>query len=124
MLFDCMVVGQEMPFNPAASVRGPKYSIKKGKTPVPSRADMRILLDSVDVSHVVGLRIALMVYSFGRVSATVAMKVKDYYLKGKRYFVRLHEKGGKSHEVPVHHRAEEFIDAYLETAGIAGDKNM
>jgi len=34
MLFDWMVVGQAMPFNPASSVRGPRYSIKKGKTPV------------------------------------------------------------------------------------------
>lgn len=127
MLFDWFVVGQVLPFNPASSVRGPKYSIKSGKTPVLPVADMRRFLESVDVSTVVGLRdralIALMVYSFGRVSAIVAMKVKDYYPKGKRYFVRLHEKGGKSHEVPVHHRAEEFIDVYLETAGIAGDKN-
>ena len=74
----------------------------------------------------VGLRdralIGLMVYSVGRMSAIVAMKVKDYYPKGKRYFVRLHEKGGKSHEVPVHHRAEEYIDAYLEAAGIEEEK--
>ena len=27
MLFDWLVVGQELPFNPAASVRGPRYSI-------------------------------------------------------------------------------------------------
>ncbi len=126
MLFDWFVVGQVMPFNPASSVRGPKYSIRTGKTPTLPVTEMRRLFESVDVSSVVGLRdralIGLMVYSFGRVSAIVAMKVKDYYPKGKRYFVRLHEKGGKSHEVPVHHRAEEFIDAYFETAGIAGDK--
>ena len=34
MLFDWMVVGQTLPFNPASSVRGPRFSIKKGKTPV------------------------------------------------------------------------------------------
>jgi len=123
MLFDWFVVGQVLPFNPASSVRGPKYSIKKGKTPILPVAEMRRLLESIDVSSVLGLRdralIGLMVYSFGRVSAIVAMKVKDYYPKGKRYFVRLHEKGGKSHEVPVHHRAEEFLDAYLKAAGVA-----
>jgi integrase/recombinase XerD len=126
MLFDWMVVGQEMPFNPAASVRGPKYSIKKGKTPVLSRADMRKLLDSIDVSHVVGLRdralIGLMVYSFARVSAVVHMKVRDYYQNGKRWWIRLHEKGGKFHEVPVHHLAEEYLDAYISAAGIAEEK--
>ncbi len=127
MLFDWMVVGQKMPFNPAASVRGPKYSIKKGKTPVLSRADMRKLLDSIDASHVVGLRdralIGLMVYSFAHVSAVVNMKVRGYYQNGKRWWIRLHEKGGKFHEVPVHHLAEEYLDAYLQAAAIGEEKN-
>jgi integrase len=33
----------------------------------------------------------------------------------------LHEKGGKRHEVPVHHKAEEYLDAYIRSAGI-GDQ--
>ena len=33
----------------------------------------------------------------------------------------LHEKGGREHEVPCHHNLEEYLDAYLETADIAGD---
>lgn len=128
MLFDWMVVGQELPFNPAASVRGPRYSIKKGKTPVLARAEMRKLLDSIDVSDVVGLRdralIGLMVYSFARVSAVVNMKTRDYYANGKRWWIRLHEKGGKFHEVPVHHLAEEYLDAYLQAAGISEEKQQ
>lgn len=127
MLFDWLVIGQIVPFNPAASVRGPRYSIKKGKTPVLSAEDARRLLDSIDISHVVGLRdralIAVMVYSFARVSAVVQMKVKDYYANGKRYWFRLHEKGGKFHEVPTHHTAEKYLDEYIEAAGIAGEKN-
>jgi integrase/recombinase XerD len=127
MLFDWLVIGQSVPFNPAASVRGPRYSIKRGKTPVLSRADMRKLLDSIDVSNVVGLRdralIGLMVYSFARVSAVVHMRVRDYYQNGKRWWIRLHEKGGKFHEVPVHHLAEEYLDAYLEASGISEEKN-
>jgi integrase/recombinase XerD len=127
MLFDWLVVGQVMPFNPASSVRGPRYSIKRGKTPVLSTEDARRLLDSIDTGHVVGLRdralIAVMVYSFARVSAVVQMKVKDYYPNGKRYWLRLHEKGGKFHEVPAHHTAEKYLDEYIEAAGIAGEKN-
>src|SRR6478752_6692164 len=34
MLFDWLVVGQVVPINPAASVRGPKHIVKVGKTPV------------------------------------------------------------------------------------------
>ena len=127
MLFDWLVVGQVVPFNPASSVRGPRYSIKKGKTPVLSAEETRKLLDSIDTSHVVGLRdralVGAMVYSFARVSAVVSMKVRDYYPQGKRYWLRLHEKGGKSHEVPAHHTAEQYLDEYIEAAGIGEEKN-
>lgn len=126
MLFDYLVVGQIIPMNPAASMRGPKYVVKRGKTPVLSAEDTRKLLDSIDGSAVTGLRdralIAVMVYSFARVSAVVVMNVEDFYLNGKRYWIRLLEKGGKLHEVPAHHNAESYVDAYLQAAGIAGDK--
>ena len=82
----------------------------------------RQLLDRIDTSHVVGLRdralIGVMVYSFARVGAVVGMKVEDYYGNGKRWWLRLHEKGGKFHEVPAHHLAEEYLDAYLDAAGL------
>jgi len=126
MLFDWLVIGQIVRFNPATSVRGPKHVVKKGKTPVLTAAEARELLEGIDTSHVVGLRdralIAAMVYSFARVSAIAHMKVEDYYANGKRWWLRLHEKGGKFHEVPVHHKAEAYLDAYLVAAGIAGDK--
>lgn len=127
MLFDWLVTGQILPMNPAASVKTPRYSQTSGKTPVLSAEDARKLLDSIETGHVVGLRdralIALMVYSFARVSAVVKMQVKDYYPNGKRYWIRLHEKGGKFHQVPVHHNAEEYLDEYIEAAGIKEEKN-
>ncbi len=51
------------------------------------------------------------------------MNVDDYYQQGKRGWLRLHEKGGKHHELPVHHKSEEYLDAYLRAAGIADHKN-
>ena len=51
-----------------------------------------------------------------------AMKVEDYFTEGRRAWFRLHEKGGKRHEVPAHHNAESYLDAYVEAAGIASDK--
>ncbi len=54
-----------------------------------------------------------MLFTFARVSAVVGMNADDYYQIGKRTWIRLHEKGGKHHEVPTHHTAEEYLDAYL-----------
>lgn len=126
VLCDYLVTGQILSFNPAASVRAPKYVLKKGKTPVLSAAEARRLLDNIDTSHVVGLRdralIGVMVYTFARVSAVVGMQVEDYYRNGKRWWIRLHEKGGRFHEVPVHHNAEAYLDSYIETAGIADQR--
>jgi integrase/recombinase XerD len=127
MLMDYLVVGQAIPLNPAASVRGPKHSISRGKTPVLTAEQARQLIDAIDVSTVVGLRdralIAVMVYSFARVSAVIGMKGEDYYPDGKRWWFRLHEKGGKFHEVPAHHKAEEYVDAYVRGAGIMLNKS-
>jgi integrase len=71
---------------------------------------------------VVGLRdralISVMVFTFARVGAVVDMRVEDFYPQGKRWWVRLHEKGGKRHEMPAHHTLEEYLDAYLDAAGL------
>ena len=126
MLFDWLVVGQIVAANPASSVRGPKHVVKRGKTPVLTADQARELLDSIDTTTIIGLRdralIGVMVYTFARVSAAVAMRVEDYYSEGKRWWLRLHEKGGKRHEVPAHHNAEAYLDAYLDAAGIAQQK--
>lgn len=126
MLFDWMVVGQVLPMNPASSVRGPRHVVKRGKTPVLTADQARQLLDSIDTSDIIGLRdralIGVMVYSFARVSAAISMRVEDCYPSGKRWWFRLHEKGGKRHEVPAHHNAKAYLDAYIEAAGIEDDK--
>jgi site-specific recombinase XerD len=125
MLFDWLVTGQVIATNPAHAVRGPKHVVKTGKTTVLDADQARALLDSIDTSTLVGLRdralIAVMTYSFARVSAVTAMRVEDYHAKGKRWWVRLHEKGGKRHEMPAHHNLEAYLDAYIEAAGIRDD---
>jgi site-specific recombinase XerD len=200
MLFDWLVVGQVLPFNPASSVRAPKYVVKQGKTPVLTADEARLLLDTIlparatvlavdpgrrtitvkleetgkekvievgdDVrllaeekrktfrlsdlmagdrlrliyrngalaalrqnsgQHaLIDLRdralIAVMLFSFARVSAVIGMNVEDYVRKGKRHAFRLHEKGGKYHEVPAHHNAEFYVESYLDASGMAADR--
>lgn len=58
-----------------------------------------------------------------RALTALGMNVQDYYPQGRRMWFRLHEKGGKRHEVPAHHNAEAYLDAYLQAAGITGEKN-
>lgn len=122
MLFDWLVIGQVVPMNPTSAVRGPKHVVRRGKTPILSREETRELLDSIETDTIVGLRdralIGLLVFSFARIGAALGMKVEDYYAQGKRWWLRLHEKGGKRHEVPVHHALEEYLDAYLDAAGL------
>jgi hypothetical protein len=114
MLFDWLVVRQVVDMNPAAAVRGPKHVVKRGKTPVLEADEARTLLESIDVSTLVGLRdralIALLIYTFARVSAAIGMNVEDYYVQGRRSWVRLHEKGGKRHAMPAHHLLETYMD--------------
>jgi integrase len=104
-------------------VRGPKHVVKRGKTPVLSPEEARELFTGIPTDTLIGLRdralIGVLIYSFARVSAAVAMRVEDYFPQGKRWWLRLHEKGSKHHEMPVHHTLEEYLDAYIEAAGIA-----
>jgi site-specific recombinase XerD len=120
VLFDWLVVGQVIPSNPASSVRGPRHSVKKGKTPVLAADEVRTLIDAIDTSSITGLRdralIGLMVYTFARVGAVIKMQVEDVYVQGRRTWVRLHEKGGKEHEMPCHHNLDDYLHAYLEAA--------
>jgi site-specific recombinase XerD len=127
MLFDWLVTGHIIEVNPAHAVRGPKYVVKKGKTPVLDASEARALLNAIPTDTLTGLRdralIGVMVYTFARVNAVIGMQVKDYFSQGRRGWVRLHEKVGQEHEVPCHHTLEKILDDYIEAAGIAGDPN-
>lgn len=125
-LFDWLVRTQVVPTNPAVSVRGPAYSVRYGKTPVLESTEARAILDTIDISTPAGLRdralIGLMVYSFARVGAALAMRVEDAFVHNRRLWVRLQEKGGKRHEMPCHHNLEEYLYAYINGCGLTADR--
>lgn len=124
-LFDWLVTSQVVPSNPASSVRGPAHSARRGKTPVLASDEARELLDTIDISTSIGLRdralIGVMVYSFARIGAVVHMRVEDAYIRERRLWVRLHEKGGKRHEMPCHHTLERYLLDYIDACGLASD---
>jgi len=124
-LFDFLVVGQVIAANPEASVRGPRHVVRRGKTAVLDGAEAARLLAAIDVTTPAGLRdralIALMTYAFARVGAALAMRVDDVFTERRRLWVRLHEKGGKRHEMPCHHELEAMLADYLDGTGLRGD---
>ena len=124
-LFDWLVIGQIMPVNPAAAVRGPRHIVRRGKTPVLDPQEARQLIDAIDATTVIGLRdralIGLMVYSFARIGAAIGMQVDDVYSQNRRLWVRLHEKGGKEHAMPCHHNLEAYLHEYIDGAGLTSE---
>jgi integrase len=124
-LFDWLVTGHIIRSDPALSVRGPRHVVRKGKTPVLDASEARALLDSITGMSPIDSRdkalIGLMLYSFARIGAVLAMKVEDVFSQNRRLWVRLHEKGGKHHEMPCNHNAEAYLVAYIEGTGIAVD---
>ena len=126
MLFEWMVVGQVIPINPAHAVRGPQHSERRGQTPVLQADEARALLDAIDTTSLPGLRdralIGLMVYTFARVRGAISMRVEGFHVQGRRGWVRLHEKGGKEHEMPTHHNLDHHLEEYLAAAGISEDR--
>jgi site-specific recombinase XerD len=126
MLFDWLIIGQVVPFNPAAAVRGPKHVVKVGVTPVLEGGEWRRLLDAIPTDTVRDLRdralIATLTYSFARIGAALKMKVEDLRPRGAGWTIRLHEKGGKQHAMPCHHALAEALHAYITAAGIADDR--
>ena len=121
--FDFLTTGGKLPFNPAAAVRGPRHVVRTGKTPVLEATDAAKLIKAIETDTLIGLRdraiIGLMIYSFARVGAVVGMKVSDFYQNGSKWYVDLHEKGGRDHTLPVHHKAAEYLHEWIMAAKIA-----
>jgi site-specific recombinase XerD len=120
--FDWLCQRGVLPFNPAASVRGPKLVVREGKTPVLEREEARRLFEMTAGDDVVALRdraiLAVMLFGFVRVGAVCRMRVKDMEDAGGDAWLVLHEKGGRERRIPSHHQARDYLLAYLAAAGI------
>jgi site-specific recombinase XerD len=121
MLYEFLVVRQITPSNPSFR-SGAKVCGQERQNARLEPEDAKTLLDSIPKDSVSGLRdlalIAAMFYSFARVSAVLKLKFDDYYHNGARWRLRLHEKGGKEHDMPVHHLLERILDEYIVVAGL------
>jgi site-specific recombinase XerD len=125
-LFAFLVTGGALKRSPAVEVKGPAFSRRIGATPVTSMEELRRLLDGIPVNSVVGLRdralIGTLLFTAARVGAALGCRVGDYYQEGYGRMLCLHEKGGKEHRVPVHHRLVEYLEIYLDAACIRDER--
>ena len=122
--FDKAVERHAVMLNPAASVRGPKHSVRVGKTQPFDQKQIHALLRSFDTSDVVGLRdraiIATLYFTAARVGALSKLTRKDFYTDGRQFYFQFDEKGGKQRDIPARLDLQEYVEQYLAAAG-AGD---
>lgn len=120
--FDTLVTRHVIMLNPAHSVRGERLQVIEGKTPEITVPQARRLMQSLDASHVIGLRdraiIAILIYTAARVGAVATLQRGDFYDLGDQYCLRFAEKGGKSREIPVRHDLQQFIGDYVAAGGM------
>ena len=122
MFLDGCVVDGLISVNPAKAVKLPRHSSRTGKTPVIMPTQVRQILDSIPLLSQADYRdralIGLMVFSFFRVSAALALRLKDYELRGEQRWIIGEEKGSKRHEMPVHPTLEVLLDEYIAFIGM------
>jgi len=123
LLFDSLMMRGVVEYNPAARARPPRLVRESSQTPVFEEAEIVAFLDSMSLESLKDIRdkaiFCVLLYSWCWVSALINLSVADYYERGGTRWLRFQEKRGKDHEVPVHSRAKEAVDLWLERSYLA-----
>ena len=121
LLFDSLMMRGVVEYNPAARARPPRLVRESSQTPVFEEAEIGAFLDSINPDSLKDIRdraiFSVLFYSWCRVSALISLTVTDYYERRGTRWLRFQEKRGKEHEVPVHSKAKEAVDLWLERSG-------
>jgi integrase/recombinase XerD len=127
LLFDHLLEEGVVDINPAARAKPPRLQRERSDTPAFEHEELKAFLGAINLDSLRGIRdkalFSVLAYSWARVSALVGLKVQDYYTRKGGRWLRLEEKRGKIHEVPVHSKAREAIDQWLEASGIASNSD-
>ena len=125
LLFDSLMMRGVVEYNPAARARPPRLVRESSHTPVFEEAEIVAFLDSINLESLKDIRdkaiFSVLFYSWCRVSALINLTVADYYERGGTRWLRFQEKRGKEHEVPVHSKAKEAVDLWLERSHLASN---
>src|SRR6266436_301964 len=127
LLFDSLMMRGIVEYNPAARARPPRLVRESSHTPVFEEAEIVAFLDSISLNSLKEIRdkaiFSVLLYSWCRVSALINLSVANYYDRGGTRWLRSQEKRGKEHEVPVHSKAKEAVDLWLERSYVASKPN-
>jgi integrase/recombinase XerD len=125
LLFDSLMMRGVVDYNPAARAKPPRLVRESSHTPVFEEAEIVAFLDSISLESLKDFRdkaiFCVLLYSWCRVSALINLSVADYYERGGTRWLRFQEKRGKEHEVPVHSKAKEAVDLWLERSYLASN---
>jgi site-specific recombinase XerD len=120
--FDRLVLRHAVPLNPAASVRGERYSLAEGKTPEISVEQERALLGSIRADDIAGQRdraiVAVLIYTAARIGAVARLQIGNFASDGSQWMLNFLEKGGKARIIPARDDLRLFLTAYLDAAGL------
>jgi site-specific recombinase XerD len=125
LLFDHLLEKGVVELNPAARAKPPRLERERAHTPVFEHNEIKAFLQAIKLESLIDKRdkalFAVLLYGWARVSAVAALKVEHYYERKGERWLRLHEKRGKIHEVPVHSKAREAIDQWLLASGLGSN---
>jgi integrase len=124
LLFDSLMMRGVVEYNPAARARPPRLVRESSHTPVFEEAEIAFL-DSIGLNSLKDIRdkaisVCCSIPGAG-CPALINLSVADYYERGGTRWLRFQEKRGKDHEVPVHSKAKEAVDLWLEASGLASN---
>jgi integrase/recombinase XerD len=118
LLFDSLMMRGVVEYNPAPRAKPPRLVRESSHTPVFEEAEIVAFLDLISSESLKDVRdkaiFSVLFYSWCRVSALINLTVADYYERGGTRWLRFQEKRGKEHDVPVHSKAKEAVDLWLE----------
>lgn len=121
-LFDLLVERHVVMLNPAASVRGERYTVQEGLTPEITVSQARHLLHSISGASLGDLRdkaiLSVLAYTGARVGAVAKLKIGSLIFDGSQYQLRFEEKNNRQRQLPVRHDLQLVLLTYLHAAGL------
>ena len=117
-LFDYLCEANAVSHNPVKGVERPNEGASEGKTPALSDAQAKQLVEAPPTATLKGKRdraiLAVLLYHALRRAELCSLRVKDYAERRGIKHLRVHGKGGKIRYLPVHPRAIQLLEEYLD----------